>query len=1201
MTFIRLLLNNLFYHWRGNLAVFLGVVVGTTVLTGALLVGDSLRGCLRELTDKQLGWVDQALIQSRFFRENVARNPENKEEGYLQAQHLAPAVMLQTTATKLDKNDQPIGRTLRKVNLLGVDQTFWQGEQQQNSPGDISANFWERTQAVGAVVREGVISDALAQELEVEVGDTVMFYLQKDTGAPRESLLGKRETKDVLAQIQMKVQAILPPDHLGSHFNLSPAPTLPRNAFLPLRVLQRDLVFQQPTRAARERFPEFPINVILVKGGNTEELQADLKERLNLKDWGLTIREDKLPIAPLPKYLSLESRSMFIPPVVQQAVQKTELRSAPTLVYLVNNLAEKKLLLANAVAGVAPPGIEISRRTLVEYRPIQIPYAIVAALDPKRDPPLGPFLPKGLETLADDEILVVDWQDNPLSEAKRGTPIALTYFEPNEQGQLREVMALFKLAEDVDKVDLVKDSQNYPEKAWNDPYLTPEFPGVTDKRFIGDLEVPFPFDRKRIRKRDEEFWNDYRTTPKAYITLTAGKKLWASRFGDITSLRIVPTEAIPKEKVPDAILEHLTPESGGFVFLDIRDNNLQASTGSQDFSGLFLGFSFFLIVAALLLIGLLFRLNIDRRASEIGLLMAVGYRRSILRWLLLAEGGFLALLGALMGLLVAVWYAGFLLGFLRSQRLADLDWSFLQIHITFPSLLMGYFGSVLVSVLTIFWSLRILGKVAPRNLLSAETTMGGTETVARSLLWNWAVMTIGLAGAVIAFVLGLVAKDHMKQATGFMMSGMSLLAAGLALIWAWMRTRRQSSVTEGGIVGLGLLGMRNAARHPVRSLLTMGLLAFATFMVVAVQAFHRDPSAHFLEKDGGSGGFPLLAEADVPIFKDLNSPEMRSQIADKEETKKLLDSVRFYPFRLKEGDDVSCLNLYKPQEPRILGVPESIIQRGGFHFAGTRAKTEAEKDNPWLLLDQKLKEKNGDKAEEIIPVFAEANTATWVLHKGLGDDIEVTDGRGQTVKLRIVGLLKDSFFQSELLMSDKNFRQLYPYREGFQYFLIETPPDQTEKVQTVLEKGLSRYGLVVENSSKKLETYLAVENMYLSTFQALGGLGLLLGALGLAVVLLRSVWERRGELALFRALGFRRSALSWMVLAENAFLLLLGLLLGTATALLSVAPHLIGGAEVLWLQLGGLLVLIILVGLIADALAVTFTLRAPLLSALRKE
>jgi ABC-type antimicrobial peptide transport system permease subunit len=129
-----------------------------------------------------------------------------------------------------------------------------------------------------------------------------------------------------------------------------------------------------------------------------------------------------------------------------------------------------------------------------------------------------------------------------------------------------------------------------------------------------------------------------------------------------------------------------------------------------------------------------------------------------------------------------------------------------------------------------------------------------------------------------------------------------------------------------------------------------------------------------------------------------------------------------------------------------------------------------------------------------------------------------------------------------------------------------------------------------------------VENTYLSTFQALGGLGLLLGSLGLAVVLLRGVWERRAELALLRALGYRRSLLGWMVLAENGFLLLAGLVAGTVAALLSVLPYVLAeGTTIHWRNLALLLGLVPIVGLAAAALAVFSTLRAPLVPALRRE
>jgi ABC-type antimicrobial peptide transport system permease subunit len=139
-----------------------------------------------------------------------------------------------------------------------------------------------------------------------------------------------------------------------------------------------------------------------------------------------------------------------------------------------------------------------------------------------------------------------------------------------------------------------------------------------------------------------------------------------------------------------------------------------------------------------------------------------------------------------------------------------------------------------------------------------------------------------------------------------------------------------------------------------------------------------------------------------------------------------------------------------------------------------------------------------------------------------------------------------------------------------------------------------------------VEAFLAVENTYLATFQALGGLALLLGSLGLVVVLLRSVWERRRELALLRALGYRRSALGWLVLAETVFLLLLGLGVGVVAAVISVLPPLLSRTDAppawpLLMGLLGLLGLVMLVGLASATAAVMMTLRAPLLPALRLE
>jgi hypothetical protein len=563
------------------------------------------------------------------------------------------------------------------------------------------------------------------------------------------------------------------------------------------------------------------------------------------------------------------------------------------------------------------------------------------------------------------------------------------------------------------------------------------------------------------------------------------------------------------------------------------------------------------------------------------------------RRLLLAEGTILAAAGALAGLALALLYAWFLLDFLASLWPGGLDRSLLRLHVTRRSLTIGYLVALLVSVLTIAWAVRLLGKVPPRSLLAGQTSgeseAGGPE---RPLRWSrWLALASALAGAVLLAGGGRI-DNHEWMAFAFFSGGALLLTAGLSAVWLYLR---HSEGTASPQPSVAQLGRRNAGRQPLRSLLTAGLIAAAAFLVVAVESFRRQPGRDFLDKDSGSGGFVLLAETDLPIFQDLNTPKGREQLDLPDRAEEVFKEVAVFSLRLRPGDDASCLNLYKPERPRLLGVPDALVRRGGFHFAATVAHSPEQQANPWLLLQAPL-------PDGAVPVFGEKNSVQWMLGKGLGDDLEIADEKGQPVRLRIVGLLKDSVFQSGLLMAEASFLRLYPGQEGYQFFLIDSPPEQATAVEQFLEKELAKRGFEATPTAERLALYLAVENTYLSTFQLLGGLGLLLGALGLAVVLVRTVWERRGELALLRALGFKRSALGWLLLAENGFLLVLGLAVGTLSAVLAVLPQVVAGeGQVPWLRLAVLLSAVLLVGLATAALAARRTLRAPLIPALRRE
>jgi ABC-type antimicrobial peptide transport system permease subunit len=308
-----------------------------------------------------------------------------------------------------------------------------------------------------------------------------------------------------------------------------------------------------------------------------------------------------------------------------------------------------------------------------------------------------------------------------------------------------------------------------------------------------------------------------------------------------------------------------------------------------------------------------------------------------------------------------------------------------------------------------------------------------------------------------------------------------------------------------------------------------------------------------------------------------------------------LNQLSFVGFRVRSGDDASCLNLYQPHTPRLLGVPHSLIRRPGFLFAESEAHSFETQVNPWLLLEE-------PREDGAIPVIGEENTVVWMLKSGLGGVVEVTDERGDPVKLHIVGLLRDSVFQSGLLMSEANFKRLYPNQQGFNFFLIDTRDASPRGAKEVLETVLADQGFTATPSADRVASYLAVENTYLSTFQALGGLGLMLGAVGLAVVLLRGVWERRAELALLQALGYRRATLGGLVLGENGFLLVYGLGAGAAAAFVAVLPQWWSGeGSVPLLRLVILLGAVVVVGGIAATAALAGSLRKPLVPALRRE
>ncbi|MCX6897829.1 MAG: ABC transporter permease [Verrucomicrobia bacterium] len=1132
MNLRTLLLRSLRHHWRSLLAVSLGAAVGTAVLTGSLIVGDSMRASLRNLTLERLGRVDHALVASRLFREQLAADLD-----------AAPAIMLRGSAMT---DNARAGR----VNVLGVDDRFWK---LASSPP-------------ATLPRDGevLLNDTLAHELNAKAGDRVLLRFEKPSAVPRDSVMGRRS--EVVATVPLTVAAVIPSRGVG-RFGLQANQQLPRNAFVPLATLQRALKL-----AGRA-------NALFVAGqSEPAALQARLRQSLTLADLDLQLR-----VHAARGCVSLESSRMILEPAVASAAlavaAELGIPAVPTLTYLANTIA-------------------IGGR--------EIPYSTVTAFDfksqipnSKLQNPLGALLLTSGEptpALGNDEVFLNEWAATDLA-TKRGDTVRLAYYTVDAQGQLHTAEHVFKLAGVVAL-----------SGAAADPTLTPEYPGISDAKTMADWNPPFPVDLKRVRAKDEDYWEEHRATPKAFVSLATGQRLWSSRFGNLTAIRLAPagSAGVPSAEADlkktaalfeKKLLAQLSPDQLGMVFQPVKEQGLRSSGGATDFGQLFFGFSFFLIISAAMLVALLFRLGVERRAKEIGILLATGFPVRVVRRLLLLEGGAIAVVGGALGLIGAVAYGALMIAGLRTWWLPAVGTPFLNLALTGNSLAAGGAGGVIVALASVWRTARSLRRREPVMLLAGrfageETPAAGVRAVRRR--WFVAgVATVIAAAALVASSFG----GAEQAAMGFLGSGAALLVATLAFVDGWFR-RAPKSHTAGSETRprrVVWLGVRNGARHPGRSVLTAGLVASATFLIMAVTAFHHAPGGGAPEKASGDGGFLLVAESDVPLHHDLNSPKGREALGVSSAAAAKLGGVGVTPFRLRPGDDTSCLNLYAPEKPRILGATDAMIGRGGFRFAATLAETAAEKANPWLLLRR-------DFGSGVVPVFGDANTVQWILHSGLGQDLVITDEHGATVRLRFVGLLSGSIFQSELVMAESRFLKLFPSQSGYGFFLIEAPVERGRQVSQLLAEALSDYGFNVTPTAERLASFAVVENTYLATFQMLGGLGLVLGTLGLGAILLRNVLERRGELALLRALGFPQRALAVLVLAENGFLLLTGLLCGVTCALLAVAPHLAANAgEMPWGQLIAMLVLVAAAGLGSSALAVRAAWRVPMLSALREE
>jgi ABC-type lipoprotein release transport system permease subunit len=1038
MTALRFILASARHYWRTHLGVVLGAALATLVLTGSLLVGDSVKATLKRQALDRVGKVSVAMTGGdRFFRAALAESADA---------HTAPALMLRGTIARADGKAR-----VNAAQVLGVDERFWAMAPAIQSSGQSARS----TGGTPASRPDSVDLNArLAQQLSVAPGDAVIVRIEKPGAFSRDAPLSGEEG-DIVA-IRATVGRVVNDAEFG-RFSLSAGQVPPFSAFLPLKELQSRLALAD--RA----------NLILSPA-------TPPPPALSLEDASLQMRE-----LPGGGFELRTSRVFLDPPVVAVAPQAADRRRVDALTYFVNELR----------AG--------EKAT---------PYSMVTAVETAS----SGFLPA---ELADDEIVLSQWTADDLG-VTTGGKVTLKYFTMGERRELVERERAFTV------LAVLPMSEPQLNTSW-----MPDFPGLADKQNCRDWKPGFAFDATRMRDKDQEYWEQYRGTPKAFVNLHIGQQMWGNRWGNATSLRW--PAGTDRAEIEKALRAKITPEMLGFQFLPLREQALAATKAPVDFGQLFVSFSFFLIAAAAVLTGLLFVFTLEQRAAESGTLLALGLPQRLVRRMLLTEGAVLALVGSVLGALGAVIYTKLVLRGLATVwrgAVGAVEFQFSANPATIP---IGIVSGVLVAVLAMWLASRRLLRHSATELLSgqgagAPSPRGGDSGRGRPCSLRAPRAWVALAIPIFT-----------RSAGAFFGAGALLLIAGLLFSLGRLRRTAEGTALE----SLPQLGVRNAARRRGRSLATIAVLASGVFMVVAVSAFRKGADDTTAQFDSGTGGFALLGESASPIYEDLNSAKGRETYALDDAAMK---DVRVVPLRVRDGDDASCLNLNRAMQPRLLGVKPEELDGPATRFRLKPAKTWSAALAP--------------RDDGAVPGIVDANTLQWAMQKKVGDAIEYRDDRGNTFNVIVVGTVAGSMLQGNVLIAERHFTERFPNAGGYRYFLIDAPAERGEAVAQELSRALQDRGLEVTAAARRLAEFNAVENTYLSIFQVLGGLGLLLGSAGLAIVVARNVLERRREFGLLEAVGFRAGQMRRLVFAEHRWLILAALVIGTLSALVAVWPQL---------------------------------------------
>jgi ABC-type lipoprotein release transport system permease subunit len=1129
----RIAVRNFLKRKRSTLFAVFGLAVGAAIVTGSLVVGDSLQNAVVQSTYRNLGGVDEAARSVGVFSETIVDEIRFELMGS-EIDAVAPLMILPVSV----KNDTT-GARQSLVNIIAFDDDFLDFGKFALEDG----TSFEGSLGPG----QALVNRKLADQIGASANDELTVYFR----TPEFSIETVYSTITSLQNYYFEIHDIVEDSGLG-RFQLGSSAVVPENMYVRLDTLQQILNLTGK------------INTVIVSNKGDEVvgvedslhvnrlLEEVFDEQIGYDDLGFNVT--------VWDYVKIDRKEIFFEEHYLNVV--LNITSDSALVEEVSQLTSYFFnLVTNGTSSVA--------------------YSVSTGFDPIVDSAFGLFERSSsseqiVGEIADNEAIINEYVADMLGIGE-GATITLNYSIYDET--FTEVYQYEDFT--------VKYVVNLTGKA-HDSELMPPFPGIKGKDSCGQWDPPITIDVRNVME-DEGlgYWIAYGGSPKVYVTLDKAKELWANDLGDITTLKIKPTSGTNVTMLAQWIGTELDESIGhsdaGITISPVKKEGIESAEGVQIVTETYIAFGSVVILAGMLLIVLFVATSAEERRREIGIVRTLGATRKKTTLSFVFEGSLLSVIAAIIGTLLGVVVA------VVSVWMTNTYWSNLvegnqiSLHLTLPTILLGLISGFLISLITYAFASyaisrmkivealrRITTKVSKKSrgiapllfvvfglLMILAGYIFQEDSSSIGLLWLFGPVLLimgmgfftkawydtklgtgiaGVASIVYTLVFDIVFLSTYKDPAFilFFLSGFIVVFAASVAIWSGIsllaRLLSRSSVTK--------VAFSNPARKPGQSALTIAMFGLVIFTLVALAVNISGQQANIDRAiQEQSAGYQVLAEATTPVRFDLGEELAMSA----NNTTKFLSEVTTVQFSTYGSLGGTCSNLNSNLPPRLIGANGTFLQDNTFRFASSLDHDPSDTLAAWSELDEV-------RSDGSIPIVGDTNTIIWIYGKGVGDTIRITDESGQNRELLVTGILRSSMFTGSVFLSEENLDDLFPTKAEFDMFLFKT--DEPDRLVAYLEENLDPYGVDATLVEERVKEDLEVEWSYMSLFQTLLLFGLVVGTAGLALTSAKSVSERRNEIGILRSIGFKRSMVLQAFLLENLYISLSGTFLGVIFGLL---------------------------------------------------